>query len=454
MGTTEQLCQKISETVRYEALPPAVVDVARGAIMDGTANMLAGSREPLAGVLLNHLSRFSTSSAATIVGHELRTDPFSAAFANGIFCHSMDFELMWYPPTHPTGPTLAAILALSEIRPVSGRQAVAALVGGFEIQGQLNQAIIDSGVTWPNGLHPPGFLGPFGATLTTAILLALTPAQTQIALGMVASRVGSLMGNTGTMTKSSHSGHAARMGLECALMAEVGYTASDNILEGVHGFNETYFDGRLDLDAMVAAFGEPYRMVEPGVIVKKYPSQYPTHWSIDAALEIRSQGDVKPGDIAEVVVEVGADNESARVERPTTGLGGKFSVSYTVAAALLDGAIEIDTFRDERHQARDMQEMLERIRIVRIPDLRAMDFAEAWSRVTVTLVDGSQKTARVDRPLGIWDNPLPWDRWVEKYQACAARAVTEDKASVILDQIEHLESVDDVGTQFVPLLGA
>ena len=451
MKVTEQLCQKIDD-ISFESLPPDVIDVARGAVMDGIANMLAGSREPLATVLLKHLARFPGDPVATVVGHDLRVDPFQAAFANGIFCHSMDFELMWYPPTHPTGPTLGAILALSELRPVTGKDALAALVAGFEIQGQLNWAIFKSGTRWPNGLHPPGLLGPFGAAVTSAKLLGLDVQGTRNAMGIAASRAGSLMANTGTMTKSSHTGHSARVGLESALLAEVGFTGSDEILEATHGFNEVYFDGGMNLEAMVSSFGAPYRMVDPGVIVKKYPSQYPTHWSIDAALKIRSDADFHPHDIARVTVEVGEDNESARVERPTTGLAGKFSISFTVAAALLDGAISIDTFRDERLHSSDMQETLEKIEIVRHSSVRAMDFAQAWSRVTVVLRDGSERTARVDRPLGIWDNPLPWDRWVEKYQHCATRAVSARRADEILELVEAFEDVSDVGKEFVPLL--
>ncbi|MPZ61289.1 MAG: hypothetical protein GEU93_08335 [Propionibacteriales bacterium] len=451
MSVTQRLCQKI-DAVSFDSLPATVVDTARGAVMDGVANMLAGSQEPLASTLLSHLSRFPAAPGATVVGHSLRLDPFQAAFANGTFCHSMDFELMWYPPNHPTSPTLAAILALSELREVSGRDAIAALVAGFEIQGQLNQAIVDTGVRWPGGLHPPGLLGPFGAAVASTKLVELSVHQTQNALGIAASRAGGLMANTGTMTKSSHCGHSARVGLESALLAEVGYTASDDIFEATHGFNDVYFGGRLDLEPVVEAFGAPFRMVDPGMSVKKYPAQYPTHWSIDAALRIRSTGEFDPADIAQVTVEVGADNESARVERPTTGLAGKFSVSYTVAAALLDGVIDIDTFRDERLHSPDMQRTLEKVVIIKNPAVRAMDFAEAWSRVTVTLTDGSQHTARVDRPLGIWDNPLPWDLWVEKYQRCATRAVDADRAKEILARIERLEELSDLGRELTPLL--
>jgi hypothetical protein len=69
-----------------------------------------------------------------------------------------------------------------------------------------------------------------------------------------------------------------------------------------------------------------------------------TH-SANAALLVRADPDVSVDQARRRRVEVGADNESARPGRPASGLAGKFSVAYTVAIALLDGAVTIDSFR-------------------------------------------------------------------------------------------------------------
>ena len=44
------------------------------------------------------------------------------------------------------------------------------------------------------------------------------------------------------MTKSSHSGHAARMGVECGVLAKMGWTASPDVF-GPKGFFDTFFQG-------------------------------------------------------------------------------------------------------------------------------------------------------------------------------------------------------------------
>ena len=92
-----------------------------------------------------------------------------------------------------------------------------------------------------------------------------------MAFGIAGSRAGSLSINTGTMTKSSHAGHAARMGVECGLKAELGWTAADDVF-GAGGFFDTFWPGNARPELLVEGFGEPWRMLDPGVGFKKYPS--------------------------------------------------------------------------------------------------------------------------------------------------------------------------------------
>jgi aconitate decarboxylase len=233
------------------------------------------------------------------------------------------------------------------------------------------------------------------------------------------------------------------MGAECALLAEAGFTGNEDILETQGGYNSVFFKGGLNLDLLLQDFGDPYRMVDPGLNVKKYPAQYFTHWTIDATLDVRRKNNIMPEDIEHVEVEVGADNMAAD-RWPKTGLDGKFSIPYTVSAALLDGKVVIDTFRDERRFAPDMEAMLDRISFVKNPNIIAQDFAKAWSRVTVQTKDGKSYSSRVDRPLGIWDNPLPWQGRLDKFHDCASRVLLERQANEVVGLIERFETLDSV----------
>ena len=106
----------------------------------------------------------------------------------------------------------------------------------------------------------------------------------------------------------------------------------------------------------------------------------------------------------------------------------------------------IDTFTDERLHAEDLQQMMPRVELLLNPDITSMDFARARASVTVTLHDGGILHERVERPLGIWDNPMPWLGWVEKFRDCGTRALPEGAVADLVRTVEHLEQLDDVST--------
>ena len=205
-----------------------------------------------------------------------------------------------------------------------------------------------------------------------------------MALGLAGSRAGSISINTGTMTKSSHSGHAARMGVECAVLARMGWTASADLF-GPKGFFDTFFGGRAaSRSLLVEGFAQPLRMIDPGVGFKKHPSNYFTHRPIDAALALRAEHRIDPAQIERVEVVFPA----LRLREPPVsrkpGLDGKFSVQYTTAVALLDGEVTIDSFTNERRFAPDVEALLPRVTLT-VDDTIPADFDQMHAVVTVTL---------------------------------------------------------------------
>src|SRR5262249_33725493 len=158
-------------------------------------------------------------------------------------------------------------------------------------------------------------------------LLQFPPEQLQHALGIAASRAGGVMANVGTMTKATHCGWAAAAGLDAALLAGRGFTANTEIIEAPNGYADVFFGENCDFSAL-EAFGQSYRMVEPGFAVKMFPSQYATHFGISAGLELHWQIS-DPSTITSVRITTPVMPYVNR-PHPHTGLDGKFSFQYTV----------------------------------------------------------------------------------------------------------------------------
>ncbi len=437
---TEQLVDRILG-VRYETLPKEAVDMAKAVTLDGLAVTLAGATEPLGvgRISIEYVKAMGGAPQASVVAGGIKTSMQNAAYANGTMAHALDYDNTWYPLNHPTSPTLPAILAVGENAGLSGRKVIEAIAVAFEVQGRLRLAA--TGMETGSGFHKPGMTGTFGATAGVARALDLDKRQMLMALGLAGSRAGSIAINTGTMTKSSHSGHAARMGVECAILAGMGWTASADVF-GPKGFFDTFLGGRAEPHLLVEGFASPLRMIDPGVGFKKHPSNYFTHRPIDAALALREEDGVDPQSIESVEV-IFPRFDYVNRPAPDTGLDGKFSVQYTTAVALLDGEVTVDSFTNERRFAPDVQALLPRVAL-KVDDAIPNDFDRMHAVVTVNLANGARHVKRVDRLSGWIGAPLTREQRLKKYYGCVRRVISPHAADRVVDLVERLDELTDV----------
>ena len=434
MGVTATLAQFISG-LRYESLPPPLVEAAKIAIMDGVANMVAGSAQPLASTIGQYTRDMGGTPQTSVVGWGFKTNPPAAAFANGVFGHCLDFEIQGYPPTHGTSSCLPAALALAEANNASGKAVITAYVLGWEIQGRLRAA---SAPHTAHAYHPPGLVGPLGGAAASASVLGLNAEQTNMALGIAASRTGGLTANTGTMVKSTHPGNAARMGTEAALLAQAGYTSSGEALESETGYAQALFGQQLDWEAVTAGLGENYKLLDPGFDIKRFPAQIYMQRPIEAVLNLREQYGVEASQLRTLTIT--GPHRSHSGPLPRSGLDGKFSIQYCTAIALLDGSVGIDSFTDERRFTPDVEETLPKVRLETLQTDTATAVAE--------MADGSTLEGRCRDFRGSAANPMSYEERTTKFHACASRALSESKCNVLLGMLEALEEQGSV----VPLM--
>ncbi len=440
MTTTRTLAEFIADT-EFESLPSPVVVAAKIAILDGVANMAAGSVQELADIIGRYVRDAGGSSQASVIGWGYKTNPPSAAFANGVFGHCLDYEIQGFPPTHGTSSCLPSALALAEQHNVAGSRVITAYVLGWEIQGRLRAA---SAPATRNGYHPPGLVGPLGGAAASAKTLGLDADQTLMALGIAASRTGGLTANTGTMVKSTHPGNAARMGAEAGILAGMGYTASDEVLESPVGYAAALFGGEFDWDIATGGLGASWRLIDPGFDIKRFPAQVYMQNAIEAALNLRDEHGIGPDDIERVTIRRQGRGHSGPM--PRSGLDGKFSVEYCAAAALLDGRVGIDTFTDARRFSPDMDEMLGRIGVE--PEGPESGATEA----TAVLKDGRTVSAECSAFSGSASNPMSREQRLEKVRDCFVRALSEADTERVLEMLENLESLDDTA-ELMAVLG-
>jgi 2-methylcitrate dehydratase PrpD len=450
MAVTAQLCERIAAT-GYENLGSPAIEAARRLVLDGIAIAIAGTEEEAIHILAAHHKEQGGAAQATAIGNGFRLNTVSAAALNGAAMHVLDFEPMWSPANHALSTTLAGVLALAEARGATGREVLTALVNGVEMQGWIRQA---SGQYEANTsrFHPPGAAGPLGAAVAAGHLLKLDPGQLANAIGIAASRAGSLLANAGTMTKSTHCGHAAALGLESALLAARGFTANVEVFEAAQGYVPALYDNDFKVDEMLGYGRATLRVVDPGYAIKMFPCQFGTHFGITAGLELHRQIPSAAA-IRRVILTAPVMNYVDR-PRPKTGLSGKFSLQYTAASALLDGKVGIRTFTDARLAQDDMQDLLGKFELRLDPTIPGR-FEDMHVLLRVELDGGRVLETRCDGPRGKWGTPpISEAEHLVKVHDCLATRLAPAAAERVIALACRIDDLDVGGVrQLMQLAG-
>ena len=121
---------------------------------------------------------------------------------------------------------------------------------------------------------------------------------------------------------------------------------------------------------------------------------------------------------------------------PRSGLDGKFSIQYCAAIALLDGAVGIDSFTDQRRFSPDVEDTLPKIRLDTASDPAVKAVAE--------MSDGRTLEGQCRDFRGSAANPMSYQERTAKFQACAGRVLPDNKVDELLRMLETLEQQPSV----------
>ncbi|HUS95151.1 MAG TPA: MmgE/PrpD family protein, partial [Hyphomicrobiaceae bacterium] len=210
-------------------ISPSAYEWARHAMLDWFGVTIAGAREPLVDMLVEEYAG-DGSRPHVVVVRGTTASLANAALINGATSHALDYDdVNRRLGGHPTAPVAPVALAMGELLGASGRDVLAGLIAGTEIECLIG----DMGAHghYEVGFHATATLGTFGAAAAAAHMMKLDASAVRHAIGIAASQAAGLKSNFGTMTKPLHAGKAAMNGLMAARLAARGFTANDSIIE-------------------------------------------------------------------------------------------------------------------------------------------------------------------------------------------------------------------------------
>lgn len=435
---TETVAQRLGAYIGATGdgdLPAEVRHQAKRCLVDWLGLALAGSREPLGEMLLAVCDTMAGPPQATVVGRGKRRAA-DAALLNGAQAHALDFDdTIVAVHVHPTAPIMSAAVALAEWRARGGAALLTAYVVGLEVATRLAVALRDRLLAY--GWHPTGVVGTVGAAAACAKLLALDAVQAASALGIAASQAAGLRENFGTMTKPLHAGQAAASGLLAALLAARGYTAAATAFEGAAGFGRAFGGAALDIDAALADLGANRWVLADAF--KPYPCGVLSHAAIDAAIALH--GAFRPAEIATVECRVSPTTATVVSKRaPRTGLEGKFSLTYCVAAGLCDGRVGVATFSDAAVARPDVRALERRVSVVGDDGL-----GDDQAVLRVEGPGGATRELRIAAAKGSIGQPLSDADLEAKYRDLAQGVLTPAQAQRLLERAWRVDALADVG---------
>ena len=406
---------------------------------------VGGARHETAGRALAAVEPFSGPRKATVLGRPEKLDALHAALLNGITSHVLDYDDTHLKTIiHPAGPVASALLALAEIRPLSGRDLLTALIVGVEAECRIGNAVYPD--HYDRGWHITGTAGVFGAAVAVGRAIGLDAQKMRWALGLAATQSAGLREMFGTMTKSFHPGRAAQNGAMAAFLAEAGFDSSEQALEAPRGFANVLSD-KQDFAEIVGGLGtrweaalNSYKPFACGIVI---------HPTIDGCQQIRSEIGERVKDIATVRLATHPlVLELTGKRTPRTGLEGKFSVYHSAACALLRGDGAPTAFTDAVVTLPEIVALRDSVTATADPACH-----EASVTIEVAFKDGSTLTKHVERAIGSRERPLSNEQLEAKFMNQAELVIGEAQSRALLDlawTIEDLGRAAAVAEASVP----
>ncbi len=442
----DKLSQFIVET-RYEDLSPEAVSSVKNVTLDTLGVIIVGSKLPENAAFAKMASQRSGPATATIIGHPFKAEPMMAAAVNGTAGVSLEIdEGNHMGGGHPSTHCLPGALAIAEEIGANGQQLMESVIVGYEIQSRLGGATV-----LRDNVHPHGLWGTIGTAVAVAKLRGYKAAQVRDVINLAAS-----MSPANTWTpcfeggtiRNVYPGRSGLQGILATHLYECGYTGIEN---GPADILNYIVADSFDQELVVKDLGNDYRIQHN--YFKFHACCRLNHPAVDAALSIRSKESFTPEQVEAVDVATLWHPEAMEGQSPRNMLGAKFSIPYSVAAAIVRGNADLASFYPEAINDSRIRELAAKVHV-------NVDSKMAWRRyenptaeVSLRLEDGRVLSGTTNITSGDPASPTPRrQQLLDKFTTITADFLSEEEAQATVATVDRLEQLTDI-RELTSLLG-
>ena len=448
-SATRTLCEFLA-AVRFEDIPPAVVQRTEDLFLDWLASALAGKDARPTRVMEQFAAAMGppTGPSEILVSRQ-RTSPLFAALINGAASHFVEQDDLHNSSVlHPGTVVFPAVLAAAQATGASGKEFIAAAVAGYECGVRVGEFL---GRSHYKVFHTTGTAGKLAAAAGVARLLKLDADKMQHCLGSAGTMAAGLWEflRDAADSKQLHTAKAAADGLLSAWIARQGFTGARRILEGPQGM-AAGMSSDADPTRLVDSLGSRWAIVETSY--KWHASCRHTHPAADALQALMQRERLTHAEIVEVTARVhqGAIDVLGPVVNPQTIHQAKFSMATVLGLIAVHGKAGLMEF--ERHALGDPRVAAFRGKVGMLLDAEVnAAYPRQWiGKVDVRTTDGRSLSARVDVPKGDPGNSLTREELEDKalFLAQFRDGASADEMRRAIARIWHLEDEIRMGALF------
>ena len=392
--------------LRYEDLPPEVVDRAKGLTLQALASALLGSQLPAGRQAIELVTQEEAGvpNGVTVMVDGARATKAGAVFANAELILAGGKWDTFRMLTHPGTCIVPCAFAAAEAERASGRDFVTGLVAGYEVMARMAADFIPT--LMARGFHAGPVFGIFGAAVAAAKIMRLTEDQVTNAIGLCANLAGGNLESRGLRESGS-----ARNAMLAVALGKQGRQAGEAALEGDAGFYHAYAgnnrgdltysfvgDTRTSLAALTAGLGEEWLFLE--TLYRIYSTAGYNIAHVDVTAQLCEEHDIRYEDVdrVEAVVnwlETQYPSPAFPVRREDLGEATVGSTRYHTAYGVVRRGFPLLAGEPDPPEVLDLMK-----RVTIIPSHEMTLFGP---RITIFTKDGRSFTKQATGREFIWD---------------------------------------------------
>jgi 2-methylcitrate dehydratase PrpD len=429
----EQLARFVAET-QWDDIPEAVRQHAKLVLLDTLGVILAGSEVPEVARLRRQLLTAGSGGATVLAREWPAGEPRTVALLNGIAGRSIELcEGHRYVSCQGAIQIVPAVLAVSEWSDRTGREALLALILGYDAAVRIGACLTPRALA-----HQNGQAAMLGAIAAVARLRGLSAVDTSRALRLGAtllltpSYTNAVAGATVLNVAGGMSGFNGVLASELAL---AGFVAQDNAIE--EAFGHLVGDG-FTPDNMLDALGQRWEISQNYFRLRACCN--PIYAALDALEEALAELHPTPEEIDRIDVATYRFASVMQQPQPQNTFAARYSLPHAAAAMVVRGNAGYGSFTDAVLRDPTIAALRQRVHIAADPQLTAMAPHLKPARVTVTLKNGRQCTRTCDNARGDFQRPYEEGEIRAKFRELASLVLPHEGVMAVADALHRCDT--------------